>query len=86
MPKKLNFPYNLFQINLYQTRDSILFDLFSRYSDKLLQRITLPLYLYPVESRIQDLMGQDMFHPLQIHRNIQPSRSFEQTAKGIRRL
>ena len=53
---------------MYQARNRIFLHIVSRHRKVRLQGIALPLYLYPVESRIQYLMGQDMFHPLQISR------------------
>lgn len=71
---------------MYQARNRIFLHIVRRHRKVRLQGIALPLYLYPVESRIQYLMGQDMFHPLQISRNIQPARSCKQPTKSIRRL
>lgn len=59
---------------MYQAGNRIFLHIVSRHRKVRLQGIALPLYLYPVESRIQYLMGQDMLHPLQISRNIQPAR------------
>ena len=48
---------------MYQARNRIFLHIVRRHRKVRLQGIALPLYLYPVESRIQYLMGQDMFHP-----------------------
>lgn len=48
---------------MYQAGNRIFLHIVSRHRKVRLQGIALPLYLYPVESRIQYLMGQDMLHP-----------------------
>ena len=68
---------------MYQARNRIFLHIVRRHRKVRLQGIALPLYLYPVESRIQYLMGQDMFHPLQISRNIQPARSCKSIALSV---
>ena len=67
---------------MYQAGNRIFLHIVSRHRKVRLQGIALPLYLYPVESRIQYLMGQDMLHPLQISRNIQPARSANSRRKA----
>ena len=58
---------------MYQARNRIFLHIVRRHRKVRLQGIALPLYLYPVESRIQYLMGQDMFHPLQTADEKHPS-------------
>ena len=67
---------------MYQAWNRIFLHISRRHREESFQGVALPLYLYPVESCIQDLMGQDMFHALQIRRNIHPARPFN-SAKSI---